>query len=132
MPDTIRQPSHKNICVWQYSSSLMPISELVTVERVTNLHKMILSLTKHNFHFANIFETTGRVLRNNGDIYIPNPHARSTTNTAALTLACTEYNNLDIAVRRLTSIKTFKSIVKLQILEKSVDFHPMSPYHFLN
>jgi len=92
-----------------YSTSLMPISEMVTVEKVTNLHKMILSLTKHNFRFASISGTHGRELRNNDEIYIPNSYSRSITTTAALTLACSEYNKLDMDVRQLTCLKTFKS-----------------------
>lgn len=115
-----------------YSNTLMPITLMASVERVTNVHKMTRSLTKHNFRFATNVAVHGRELRNFNNMYVLNPYSILNSTNAALVLALNEYNDLDLDVRLLTCLKTFKASVKLRLMKMSVEFSPISPFTFIN
>ena len=119
-----------------YSTSILPVTELVKAERIICVHKLVCSLTKHNFQFSTNAEVHGRIVRRGSRIH--NFNMQSTVSTifnssnAALAIAIDEYNSLDSDIRHLTSLNTFKSKVKLKIMQDSSRFSAISPYYFIN
>ena len=119
-----------------YSTSILPVTELAKAERIICVHKLVCSLTKHNFRFSTNAEVHERAIRRGSMIH--NFNMQSTVSTifnssnAALALAINEYNSVDSDTRHLTSLKTFKAKVKLKIMQDSSEFSAISPYFFIN
>lgn len=118
-----------------YSTGLMPLIELVKTERIVLIHRLVNSLTKNNFTFVSNAEVHGRVIRRGSRIHIFNQYttrSSSYVRNAALSSSLNEYNDLNSETRKLRCFKTFKSTVKLKILETSRNFHVISPYFYIN
>ncbi len=119
-----------------YSSGLLPIMELAKVERICYVHKLVNSLTKHNFEFRTNADVHGRTTRRASRIHNFNMHSVTTTDfnstNAALILAIDEYNSVERDVRHLTSIKSFKAKVKFKVMRESAIFTTISPFLFIN
>lgn len=110
----------------------MPIVELAKMERLTNVHKMVHSLTKHNFTFVNNFDVHGRMRRRINNIHLFNPYSVNSDSNSALLRAISEYNMLPLEVREATSLGTFKAKVKLMTMQESVDYEVISPFYYIN
>lgn len=119
-----------------YSSSMLPVTELAKAERIICVHKLVSSLTKHNFRFSTNSEVHGRTMRRGSRIHNFNMQSTVTTifntSNAALAMAVNDYNNIDSDIRHLTCLKTFKAKVKLKIMKDSSEFSAISPYFFIN
>lgn len=119
-----------------YSTSLLPVIELAKAERIVCIHKLVCSLTKHNFRFSTNADVHGRTLRRGSRIHNFNMQSTVTTfsnsSNAALALAINEYNSVDSDIRHLTSLNTFKAKVKLKIMQNSEEYNVISPYYFIN
>lgn len=115
-----------------YSTGILPFTELVKVERITTIHKLVHSLTKHNFPLATNASIHGFGTRNVNNLHIFNRMSSRNTSNAALERAFNEYNNIDIATRHLTCLRTFKARVRLKVLERSLKFNVISAYLFIN
>jgi len=119
-----------------YSTSILPVNELAKAERIICVHKLVCSLTKHNFRFSTNAEIHGRTIRRGSRIH--NYNMQSTVSTifnssnAALAMGINDYNCIDSDIRHLTCLKTFKAKVKLKIMEDSREFSTISPYYFIN
>lgn len=118
-----------------YSSGLLPIMELAKVERICYVHKLVKSLTKHNFEFTNA-DVHGRTTRRASRIHNFNMYSATTTeynsSNAALMLAIDEYNSVESDVRHLASFKAFKAKVKFKVMRDSAIFMTISPFLFIN
>lgn len=115
-----------------YSTGLLPISELVKLERMVCIYKMVNSLTKNNFIFTINSDVHGRTTRRNSHIHVFNQHSVINSTNAGIATAVIEYNALDSETRRLTSLVTFKSRVKLKLMRDSSEFSVISPYRYVN
>lgn len=119
-----------------YSSTLLPIHELAKAERIIYAHKLVCSLTKHNFRFYTNAAIHGRSTRRDSKIHIFNPHSTKTTtfnsSNAALSTIINDYNCVDSDIRHLTSLKTFKARVKLKLMLDCENYNVISPYYFIN
>lgn len=108
-----------------YSSSLLPIHQLATVERLVHLHRMIKSSTKHGCDIRLNKDAHHRVLRRQSQVHLSTDHP-------SLRKSINEYNRLNSDIRQLSCIKTFKSKVKLKIMNDCMDFRAISPFAFIN
>ena len=101
-----------------YSTKLLPIVELAKVGRLTNVHKMVHSLTKHNFTFVHNFDVHGRMMRRFNNIHLFNPYSVNSDSNSALLRAISEYNMLPLEVRESASIGTFNALKKKKKIRK--------------
>lgn len=118
-----------------FSSRLLPLSELVIVERVMLIHKMKQHRIKHNFTFSSNQDVHGRATRNGMDIHLFNPWSKRNVAdenvSTALLNAVNDFNFFNKQLSGINSIKTYKDKLKILVLQrqgKSV----ISPYFFNN
>lgn len=103
-----------------YSTNLLLLRHLATVERVAHLHRMVLAYTKHSFHIQLNHEVHKHSTRNLMNIHINKQHP-------SLRQSINEYNRLSVDVRCIECIKTFKSKVIIKIMAESDEFYVISP-----
>lgn len=109
-----------------YSTRLLPINELSRVERAVNIYKIINSGSKNNFNLLFNSDVHGRNLRTRNNIHLT--HSAN----AALKSAIIEYNRIDLDIRQLTSVETFKERLRLEVMLDSKKFNAISPYLYIN
>lgn len=105
---------------------------MAAAERLILIHKMKLSLTKHNFRLINNNDVHGRSTRRNDDIHVFYPYAARSYANAAIMRATNEYNSLPNHIKELTSLVNFKMRVKLLVMERSENYSVMSPFCHIN
>lgn len=119
-----------------YSLSILPIEALATVERVTNIRKMMSSSTKHNFTFANNASLHSYETRTRNNVHSFNPYTtrRNETNMVhpALILAVDEYNQLGNDILQSRCIDSFRRKVKLKVMTESDKYCVISPFYYVN
>lgn len=115
-----------------YSTGLLPINELVKVERAVYVHKLVHSLAKHNFELVTNSSVHSRSTRRDSHIHVFNHRSNSNLANAALETAIDEYNALESEIRHITCFRNFKNRVKLKIMSASNEFSVISPYYFIN
>ena len=115
-----------------YSSTLLPVTEMARVERVVLMHRMKLSLTKHNFCLVNNVDVHGRSTRRNNEIHVFNPFSTRTSTNAAIMRASDEYNSLPNCLKGLTNLDSFKVKVKLLVMNQSENYSAISPFFYIN
>lgn len=108
-----------------YGSTLLPIHQLAIVERITHLHRMVKSTTKHGFDICINGEAHDRVMRRRSHIHRLNHHP-------SLHQSINEYNRLSSELRQSNCIKTFKAKVSIKIMDESEQFCAISPFVFIN
>lgn len=108
-----------------YSASLLPIQLLATVERVTHLHRMVKSLTKHGFDIRLNRDVQSRASRRQSQVHISNQHP-------SLRQSISEYNRLSSDIRCLGCTDTFKRMVRLKVINESDKFSAISAYLYIN
>ena len=108
-----------------YSTNILPVEQLAIVERVSHLHKMVKSLTKHNFDIKLNRDNHTQVTRQLDNIYCSNKHP-------ALKQATHEYNRFCEDLRHLTCIDTFKSKLKVKVMKDCNEYNVISPYFYIN
>lgn len=86
--------SRDNPTEYLCSSSMLPIEELAIVERVSHVHKMVKSLTKHNFILRRSREVHGILTRRMDNRHISRQHKNRIN----------EYNVIGNELRHLTRI----------------------------
>lgn len=115
-----------------YSTRLLPISELVKVERIVCVHKLINSRTKHNFRFVVNADVHSRLTRRNSQLHVFNQHSSSNLSNAALVAALCDFNSMDSDIRHTQCLKTFKAKVRLKVMTLSEKFSAISPFFYVN
>lgn len=119
-----------------YSTTIVPITELAKVERICLVYKLVKFRTKHNFRLHTNADVHGRSTRRDSMVHNFNMYSSMTTVSeatgAALMLAIDEFNRVDSETRRLTSFKSFRSKVKLKVMQESSVFAVVSPFLFVN
>lgn len=108
-----------------YSSRLLPIELLATVERFTQLHKMKLNQTKHTFKLITNQEFHGRVNRYPNALHV-------FKDQPVLNETIVDYNRLPDELLRLKSSKVFKLRFTSLVLQNSTDFYAISPFVHIN
>ena len=108
-----------------YSASILPIQLLAVVERVTHLHRMVKSLTKHGFDIHLNRDVQSRASRRLSQIHISNQHP-------SLRQSINEYNRLSSEIRQLGCTESFKRSVRLKVINESEQFSAFSPYRYIN
>lgn len=108
-----------------YSYSLLPLQPLALIERVTHLHKMIWSVTKHSFNIRLNRSVNGRATRRRSKIHIEDEHP-------TLRQPITEYNRLNSELRQLKCIETFKARLRIKVMTESDEYCSISPYFYIN
>lgn len=108
-----------------YSSSILPVCLLATVDRVTHLHKMIKRTTKHGFNIRLNCEFNNRASRRRSHVSLAQEHP-------TLQQAINEYNRLSSEMRQCDNIEHFKSRVKLKIISESDKYVAISPFRYVN
>lgn len=116
---------HLTSSTYLYTTSILPVEKLAVVERVTQLHKMMNGLTKHNFEIRLNSDVHSYPTRQSHNIRCPDKHP-------ILKQATHEYNVFCDNLRHITCIKTFKSKLKIEIMKTSSDYNVISPYFYLN
>jgi len=101
------------------------VGRLAIVERVTDIHKMVNGLTKHNFEFQFNRDIHSHQTRRRDNL-------RCSDGNPILKQATNEYNLFCDHLRHLTCIKTFKAKLKIEVMKTSSDFNVISPYFYLN
>lgn len=118
--------------MYMYSSSLLPVKELVKAERAVYVHKLVHSLSKHNFELVTNSNVHSRSTRRNSRIHVFNHRSTTCLANAALETAIDEYNALDSEIRHTNCLSNFKNRVKLKVMSNSDEFSVISPYYFIN
>ena len=116
---------HLTSSTYLYSTSVMPIEKLAVVERVTQLHKIVNGLTKHNFEIQYNRDFHSHHTRQSNNLRCADKHP-------ILKQATHEYNNLCGDLRRVKCVKTFKSKFKVVVMKSASDYGVVSPYFYLN
>ena len=108
-----------------YSSNLIPLELLITIERISQLHKMVLNYTKHNFALIANNNFHGRVGIHTNSLHL-------FKDQPILTDAIANYNRLSDDFHQIRNISAFKSRLRDQLIKKSDGYHGLSPFLFLN
>lgn len=119
------QLPHLTPTMYLYSTSILPVVKLAVVERVTDLHKMVNGLTKHNFEFQFNRDIHSHRTRRRDNL-------RCSDKNPTLKQATHEYNLFCDNLRHSTCIKAFKSNLKIEVMKASSDYNVISPYFYLN
>lgn len=118
-----------------FSNRLLPLNELVTVERVMMIHKMMQSKLKHNFTFSSNQDVHGRITRNCMDIHLFNPWSRRNdcdeSVSTALLNAVNDYNFYNKRLHGIIGFKTYKDKLKTLVLQRN-DKPVISPFLYVN
>lgn len=115
-----------------YSNKILPITILAKYERLVNIRKMVFNETKHHHVFATSHQFHGRQTRNSNQLHIDNRAFVNSGNSAPITKAMIEYNNLQSNLRETGSLKDFKRQLRWRLMEDDNTFHYFSPYRIIN
>lgn len=104
-----------------YSSRLLPIVLMAKVERMTQIHKMMLELTKHNFKLVPNRVFHGRSLLHPNALHLFNDQP-------ILIESIIDYNRLNEELQLLMNVSVFRSRLKAIVLKDSAYYYEFSPF----
>lgn len=108
-----------------YSSSIIPIELMAKVEQMTQIHKMLLNGTKHNFKLIPNCVFHGRSLLHPNALHL-------FRDQPILLESIVDYNRLNEELRLLRNISVFRTRLKSKMLKDSIVYHELSPFLHIN